>query len=266
MKREFTVLFSVALVLITIVLITAGCSGGSVSGQPASEPATQAASTQQTETTIAPTIMEKTTEAPSTQKPTEPTTEKPTDPTTEAPKPKTYTVEELLVKSVPEILELLDYDITVESNDSHYGFGGITGAICFYNFDKLPGFVFSPNGVIYNYNQSDLNEIKQNILDGDYESLSFVAAIEGAKLSNKISSDMSYNEISGITGNYSTTPPAGQGLIMQSLSDYCSNCKFASVTYETSKEAMQHMSSSGYDEEFLKQENPKAMYIVAYPQ
>ena len=266
MKREFTVLFSMALVLVMVVLITAGCSGGSVSGQSASEPVTQAASTQQTETTIAPTTMEKTTVVPTTQKPTEPTTEKPTEPPTEAPKPKTYTTEELLVKSVPEILELLDYDITVESNDSHYGFGGSTGSICFYNFDKLPGFVFSPKDVIYKYDNTDLTEVKQNIINGDYETLSFVAAIEGAKLSDKISSDMSYNEISGITGNYSTTPPAGQGLIMQSLSDYCSNCKFASVTYETSREAMQHMSSSGYDEEFLKQENPKAMYIVAYPQ
>lgn len=266
MKREFTVLFSMALVLVMVVLITAGCSGGSVSGQSASEPVTQAASTQQTETTIAPTIMEKTTEAPSTQKPTEPTTEKPTEPPTEAPKPKTYTTEDLLVKSVPEILELLDYDITVDISSVYAYYGSTGGGLCFYNFDKLPGFIFYPEGVAFNPNNSDLNEIKQNILDGDNVSLSYITAIDNAKLSDKISSDMSYNEISGITGNYSTQPPAGQGFIKQDLSGFCKNCKYASVVYETSNEAMQHMSKSGYDEEFLKQENPKAMYIVAYPQ
>ena len=45
---------------------------------------------------------------------------------------------------------------------------------------------------------------------------------------------------------------------------FCKNAANASVTYETSNEAMQHMSNDGYDVDFLKQENPKAMYMIAY--
>ena len=67
------------------------------------------------------------------------------------------------------------------------------------------------------------------------------------------------------TGNYATNPPAGQGLITQNLSAFCPNARRASVTYETSREAFNHVDNkTGYDVEFLKQENPKVSYIIAY--
>ena len=204
---------------------------------------------------------------------TEPTTQKDTrctlptyvTPTAKPTDPLPSTIEELLTMSVPEILELLDYDITVESNAEHSYYGGSTGSICFYNFDKLPGFVFSPNGVLYNPVGTDLDKIKADILANTYPKLSFVVATDGAKMNDSISSAMTYNELSAVTGNYATNPPAGQGLITQNLSAFCPNARSVSVTYETSKEAFNHVDNKiGYDVEFLKQEDPKVSYIIAY--
>ena len=247
-----------------VVLMTA-CAGCGTGGAP-SEASSQASVSSRVEETI------KT--EPTTQKDTRCTlptyvtpTAKPTDPppTAKPTDPLPSTIEELLTMSVPEILELLDYDITVESNAEHSYYGGSTGSICFYNFDRLPGFVFSPNGVLYNPAGTDLDKIKADILANTYPKLSFVVATDGAKMNDSISSAMTYNELSAVTGNYATNPPAGQGLITQNLSAFCPNARFASVTYETSREAFNHVDNKiGYDVEFLKQENPKVSYIIAY--
>lgn len=247
------------------VVLMAACAGCGTGGAP-SEASSQASVSSRVEET-------KKTE-PTTQKdtrcslpPCEPSTAKPTDPppTVKPTEPLPSTIEELLTMSVPEILELLDYDITVESNAEHSYYGGSTGSICFYNFDRLPGFVFSPNGVLYNPVGTDLDKIKADILANTYPKLSFVVATDGAKMNDSISSAMTYNEISAVTGNYATNPPAGQGLITQNLSAFCPNARFASVTYETSREAFNHVDKKiGYDVEFLKQENPKVSYIIAY--
>ena len=247
-----------------VVLMTA-CAGCGTGGAP-SEASSQASVSSRVEETI------KT--EPTTQKdtgcslpPCEPSTAKPTNPppTVKPTEPLPSTMEELLTMSVPEILELLDYDITVESNAEHSYYGGSTGSICFYNFDRLPGFVFSPKGVLYNPAGTDLDKIKADILANTYPKLSFVVATDGAKMNDSISSAMTYNEICAVTGNYATNPPAGQGLITQNLSAFCPNARFASVTYETSREAFNHVDNKiGYDVEFLKQENPKVSYIIAY--
>ena len=245
-------------------VLMASCAGCGTGGAP-SEASSQASESSRVEETI------KT--EPTTQKDTRCTlptyvtpTAKPTDPppTVRPTDPLPSTIEELLTMSVPEILELLDYNITVESNAEHSFYGGSTGSICFYNFDRLPGFVFSPNGVLYNPAGTDLDKIKADILANTYPKLSFVVATDGAKMNDSISSAMTYNELSAVTGNYATNPPAGQGLITQNLSAFCANARSASVTYETSSEALQHMDKTGCDVEFLKQENPKVSYIIAY--
>ena len=174
-----------------VVLMTA-CAGCGTGGAP-SEASSQASESSRVEETI------KT--EPTTQKdtgcslpPCEPSTAKPTDPppTVKPTEPLPSTMEELLTMSVPEILELLDYDITVESNAEHSYYGGSTGSICFYNFDRLPGFVFSPNGVLYNPAGTDLDKIKADILANTYPKLSFVVATDGAKMNDSISSATNY--------------------------------------------------------------------------
>ncbi len=200
-----------------------------------------------------------------------PPTENPTEVPTEAPQAKKYTAEELLTKTVPEILEIFNDDIIVEYNGTHSHFGSSTGSLCFYNFDILPGFVFCPKGATEDIashqgpiTESDLSVIKHSIIVYHYEDLQFVAMMDDAKMNDEISAGMTYNEISAVTGNYATRPPAGQGLITQELTAFCDGAANASVTYETSNEAMKHMSNDGYDQDYLKQENPKAMYIIAY--
>ena len=247
------------------VVLMAACAGCGTGGAP-SEASSQASESSRVEET--------TKTEPTTQKDTRCTlptyvtpTAKPTDPppTAKPTDPLPSTIEELLTMSVPEILELLDYDITVESNAEHSFYGGSTGSICFYNFDRLPGFVFSPNGVLYNPAGTDLDKIKADILANTYPKLSFVVATDGAKMNDSISSAMTYNELSAVTGNYATNPPAGQGLITQNLSAFCPNARLVSVTYETSREAFNHVDKkTGYDVEFLKQEDPKVSYIIAY--
>lgn len=245
--KSITKLF-VAFSLVLMTVTASSCSNGKNASQQASD--TMPTTTKQIETTAKQTEVQ-----------TEKHTEKPTEPPTEVPKQHEYTIEELLLKSVPEILEIMGNDISVEVK----GYGGSsTGAICFYNYDKLPGFVFAPNGPIYDPVGTDLDDVKNNILSGDYETLSFVTAIKTGKVNDLFTADMTYNDISGVTGIYSTQPPAGQGLIKQDLTDFCNNCRYALVTYETSIEAMKHMDSrTGYDPEYLKQENPKVDNITA---
>ena len=245
-------------VMVLFSVVFAGCKSNSNSDS-AYKKAKEATTASQTEE---PTTA-KATEKP-TEKATEAPTEKPTEAPTEAPKPKEYTAEDLLKKSVSEILDLLNNNITVEVNGSHSHFGSSTGMPCFFNFDKLPGFVFCPKNVRFDPSNIDLDDLKDSILSGDYSELLFIAVCDGAKLNNEIDSGMNYNDISGITGNYATLPPAGQGLITQNLTDFCDSAANVSVTYETSNEAMKHMSNDGYDLDYLKQENPKAMYIIAY--
>ena len=175
---------------------------------------------------------------------------------------KEYTAEELLQKSISEILELMNNDITVERGGTYSTFGSDpSGTVCFYNFDVLPGFVFCPRGADA---ENDISVAERNIINGEYESLSFIAMVNSAKLNGDISADMSYNEISEITGSYSTSPPAGQGNITQDLTGSCDNAKYAYVTYETSDEAKNHMNQNGFDEDFLKQEDPNVRFIIAF--
>jgi hypothetical protein len=180
----------------------------------------------------------------------------------EPSKIKEYTAEELLKKSVPEILELMNNDITVERGGAYSTFGSDpSGTVCFYNFDVLPGFVFCPRGADA---ENDLSVAERNIINGEYDSLSFIVMVNSAKLNGEISADMSYNEISEITGSYSTSSPAGQGNITQDLTRFCDNAKYAYVTYETSDDAKNHMSQNGFDEEFLKQEDPNVRFIIVF--
>lgn len=252
------IILLIALAMILSIVIATGCSRENSPNEQESSLYSQPTTKKEVETTVKPT--EKATE-----KPTEKATEKLTEKATEAPKPKEYTAEELILKSVPEILDILDYDITVECNGENSNYGGSTGSMCFYNFEKLHGFVFSPKGVIYQSPETDLDDVKDDILSGKYEDLSFVVAKNSAKVSEWLSADMTYNEISKKTGSYSTQPPAGQGLITQNLTDCLKNCSYASVTYETSREAMNHMdNNTGYDPSYLQQENPKVQYIIMY--
>lgn len=174
-----------------------------------------------------------------------------------------YTAEELLAMSVPQILDLMDNTITVEFGGNRSTFGSSIGVVCFYNDEKLPGFVFSPKNTIVNPSESELAIIKNDILDGEYTELQFVAMMDGAKLNDEISADMTYNQISAVTGDYSNLPPAGAANIRQDLKSFCKGAASAEVVYETNKDDYKYLSGNGFDVDYVKQIDPAVKYIIA---
>ena len=135
--------------------------------------ATSACSAQTTESTG--TASSTTQNVIETTKATEKPTEKPTEPPTETIE---YTAIELAGKSINEIKALMDDDYKSEHIQLSNAFSS-DGCQYIYNNDKLPGFAFA-------------------VGDDDYYGISIM---NGAKLNDKISSDMDYKQIADIVGD-----------------------------------------------------------------
>ena len=97
---------------------------------------------------------------------------------TEAPK-HTYTAMQLINKSLDEIKEIMGGDYDSEHIQLSNAFSS-NGAPYIYNYTALPGFAFATN-------------------DNDYYGISIM---DGAKLNDEISSDMTYNQIADIIGDH----------------------------------------------------------------
>ena len=122
-------------------------------------------------------------------------TEKPTDKAVEIPthKPtetKEYTAVELASKSLDEIIEIMGGDYTSEHVQLSNAFSS-SGAPYIYNYDVLPGFAF---------------ETYDNYYRG-------ISIMDGAKLNDKISSDMTYNQIADEIGDMEGMLVAQEGNI-----------------------------------------------------
>lgn len=102
-------------------------------------------------------------------------TEKPTEPPTETIE---YTAIELADKSLNEIKALMDDDYKSEHVQLSNAFSS-DGCQYIYNYDKLPGLAFA-------------------VGEDDYYGISIM---NGAKLNDKISSDMDYKQIADIVGD-----------------------------------------------------------------
>lgn len=106
------------------------------------------------------------------------TTEKPTEKSTENPtETKTYTAVELAGKSLDEIKSIMGGNYKSEHIQLSNAFSS-DGTSYVYNYDVLPGFAFET-------------------YDNDYRGISIM---DGAKLNDQISSDMTYNQIADIIG------------------------------------------------------------------
>lgn len=160
--------------LCTICLTVTACSGNKASFTVSTDnPTTQSATTAPTEKVI--------------EKPTEIVTEKPTEALTESPKeietePEVveYTAVELAGKSLNEIIEIMGGDYKANHLQLSNAFSS-SGCPYIYNENKLPGFAFVAQ-------------------EGD-TSYSGISIMNGAKLNDTISSDMTYNQIADIIGD-----------------------------------------------------------------
>ena len=186
----------------------------------------------------------------------------------EAKSPEEHTGEELLKMNVPQIIEWMGNEITVDSRGENYYIFPM-GYVYFYNFDKLPGFVFyiqperHPNTPPDQFSESDLADIKSDILAGKYNEFSFLAITDGARLNQSISSNMTYSQISSTVGTYSVSPIAGAGNLTQDITSACENVSYATVCYTMPQDAYQHVDENGQiSSEFLLQNDPKVKCII----
>ncbi len=176
-----------------------------------------------------------------------------------------HTGEELIKKNTSEILDLMDHEITVEYIGKYSYFSNGTLHVYFYNFKKLPGFVFyiQPNNPSTSFTEEEINGIKKDILEGDYDYQS-IGIADGASLNNKISSDMTYSQISSTIGDYNTNPLAGAVEITQDVTSVCESISRATVKYEIPSVAeLERIEDNGSLISYLMENDPKVKYIVA---
>ena len=160
--------------LCTICLTVTACSGNKASFTVSTDnPTTQSTTAASTEK-----VTEMATEIV-TEKPTDAVTESPTEIETE-PEVVEYTAVELAGKSLNEIIEIMGGDYKADHLQLSNAFSS-DGCPYIYNENKLPGFAFVAQ-------------------EGD-TSYSGISIMNGAKLNDTISSDMTYNQIADIIGD-----------------------------------------------------------------
>ena len=161
-------------VLCTICLTVTACSGNKASFTVSTDnPTTQSTTAASTEK-----VTEMATEIV-TEKPTDAVTESPTEIETE-PEVVEYTAVELAGKSLNEIIDIMGGDYEANHLQLSNAFSS-DGCPYIYNENKLPGFAFVAQ-------------------EGD-TSYSGISIMNGAKLNDTISSDMTYNQIADIIGD-----------------------------------------------------------------
>ncbi|MED9970796.1 MAG: hypothetical protein UFA98_12465 [Ruminococcus sp.] len=130
-------------------------------------------------TTAEPTTAESSTEPPAT-----------AEPATAEPETQEYTAVELAEKSLEEIIDIMGGDYTSEMVQLTYAFSS-SGTPYIYNYDVLPGFAFAT-----------------------YDKISYrgISIMDGAKLNGEISSDMNYNEVANIIGDFEVNAVGQQTL------------------------------------------------------
>lgn len=160
--------------LCTICLTVTACSGNKASFTVSTDnPTTQSTTSASTEK-----VTEMATEIV-TEKPTDAVTESPTEIETE-PEVVEYTAVELAGKSLNEIIDIMGGDYEANHLQLSNAFSS-DGCPYIYNENKLPGFAFVAQ-------------------EGD-TSYSGISIMNGAKLNDTISSDMTYNQIADIIGD-----------------------------------------------------------------
>lgn len=173
--------------LCTICLTVTACSGNKASSTDSTDnPTTQSTTTASTE---------KETEKPTeivTEKPTEALTERPTEIETE-PEVVEYTAVELAGKSLNEIIDIMGGNYEANHLQLSNAFSS-DGCPYIYNENKLPGFAFVAQEGDSNY--------------------SGISVMNGAKLNENISSDMTYSQIADIVGDMDGFLAGQEGNIM----------------------------------------------------
>ena len=189
---------------------------------------------------------------------------------TTIPEPEEYTAEKLSEKTVPEIIEIMGGDFSFDRSKGVIRYSD--GGFYIYNDNKLPGFVFYIDEAQTDYQRLKESEgedkantiIRENLKTGKYQTISFIAMYESAKLNESISADMDYNQFQSVYG-YAPTgaiPPSER--VGHILRYDCDKINTIQVYYNYS--GTKRNSSEKEDDNEMKTVNPKIYAIVALPQ
>ena len=217
--------------LCTICLTVTACSGNKASFTVSTDnPTTQSTTAASTEK-----VTEMATEIV-TEKPTDAVTESPTEIETE-PEVVEYTAVELAGKSLNEIIDIMGGDYEANHLQLSNAFSS-DGCPYIYNENKLPGFAFVAQ-------------------EGD-TSYSGISIMNGAKLNDTISSDMTYNQIADIIGDMEGFLAGQEGnIVCRGLVDgYNVTCCFIENNYIRENKSGGQLSSA-----LLREGNPELQSI-----
>ena len=107
---------------------------------------------------------------------------------------------------MPEIIEIMGGDFSFDRSKGVIRYSD--GGFYIYNDNKLPGFVFYIDEAQTDYQRLKESEgedkantiIRENLKTGKYQTISFIAMYESAKLNESISADMDYNQFQSVYG------------------------------------------------------------------
>ena len=215
-------------------------------------------STTEAETTGQPTSEPSTSVAPTT---IEPTT---------TPTKREYTAEELSEKTVPEIIDIMGGEFSFEQTRGLIWSSG--GGFYIHNEDVLPGFVFYINEALPDYQELEATEgkekadtiIRENLNNGKYDTIAFIAMYDSAKLNDSISADMNYKQFISAYGYAPTGAVPPDERVGHILRYDKERIKTVYVYYNYS--GTKHRSDEKEDDDEMNRVNPDIYAIVALPQ
>ena len=244
----------IAGLLLSFIISLTACNnnGTSIAEQPSTEAATTIPVTAVAPTTVVPTTVVPTTIPPTT-----------------IPAAKEYTAEELSEKTIPEIIDIMGGEFNFDKSKGLIWYSG--GGFYIYNDDRLPGFVFYIDEAQSDYQSLKDTEgeekadkqIRENLINGKYKTISFIALYGSAKLNDSISADMNYQQFISAYG-YAPTgaiPPSERvGHILRYDKE---RIKTVQVYYNYS--GTRRNSREKESDEEMNQINPDVFAITAIP-
>lgn len=189
---------------------------------------------------------------------------------TTTPVKREYTAEELSEKTVPEIIDIMGGEFSFEQTRDLIWYSG--GGFYIHNEDVLPGFVFYIDEAQIDYQKLEASEgeekanaqIRENLKSGKYNTISFIAMYDSAKLNDSISADMNYQQFIATYG-YAPTgaiPPNERvGHILRYDKERIKTVQVYYNYFGTRENSMEKE-----DDNEMNRVNPNIYAIVALPQ
>lgn len=188
------------------------------------------------------------------------TDEETTSPPTEVKKE--YTAMDLIKMDLSEIIKLMGDDYKLERKTLSVGFGSDGNTLMVFNESTLPGLAVCPSysSGIYEDVENN-NNVREKIRQGSYD-YQGIAVYDKGKLNDKISADMTYNELAKEIGEFNTEGVAQETLAYTTKTDgYRVSYYFSTYDYSELGSRIDNGTVSSSD---MKDINPKLKSIAVF--